>query len=244
MNEHTTYDYLKRLRNHTDQIEDDAFWISLMRDFLGLPLEYMSAVYEVIRQARWKSATDPRRYLRTAAKREAARLGLVEGRMDKHLVSFSGGTGLDGKFISLNDYLDYLNPQGGLQKRGGKWHAVPEDYPEEMLVDCVSYKLPADFNREERISVPVQDADNESESPNNMAFNTVIDWEKVAKFAGLDALQRRVLRYHLERVSRDEAMAEQTCQADRKQIQAAWRWFDRAGKHNLYMALKTLMSRN
>lgn len=244
MEKHATYDYVTILRNNSDQIGDDAFWISLTRDFLRLPLEYMSAVYEVIRQARWKSATDPRCYLRTAAKREAARQGLVKGRRDTQLVSFSGGRSVDGESISPGDYLDYLSPQGGLQRRQGKWHAVPRDYEEGTLVDHVSYKLPADLNREECISVPVEDAGNESESPNETAFNIVIVWDKIAKFAGLDALQRRVLQYHLERVSRDQAMAEQTCPADRKQIQAAWRRFDRAGKKKLYKAFKTLMSRN
>jgi hypothetical protein len=234
-----TDNYLNILRKASAQTEDEAFWISITRDVLGLRLAYMPAVYETIRQGRWKKATDPTRYLKTAAKREAVKQGLIESRTDKRLISLSSGTSQQGKSISPENYFDYLLPQGGIQKKQGKWRAVPDDYPEQTLEDQLWEKLPAELKHEELFLISLSDdAADEAEPLYELSSRVSANGDRLADLGELDEWQRRVLQYRLKGVSRERAMAAQSGRADRNKLQAAWRRFDRDGKAKLCAVVK------
>jgi len=76
---------------------NDSCWISLTKEFLRLPLDYVLAVQEAVRQGRWRRAKNPRAYLRKVATIEAVKTGLAEGKPDTRLVAIAGSRGPDAR---------------------------------------------------------------------------------------------------------------------------------------------------
>ena len=69
--------------------EAEAEWAWVMKE-LGLGPEYFLAVYEVIRQGRWREAENPGGYLKTAARREARELTESGERKPRGLRGYQG----------------------------------------------------------------------------------------------------------------------------------------------------------
>ena len=56
----------------------EAEWIRFVTEHLGLEAAYLPAVQEVLTQGRWRQADNSMGYVKTAAAREAARMGLAD----------------------------------------------------------------------------------------------------------------------------------------------------------------------
>jgi hypothetical protein len=59
--------------------QDSPEFISFVRDVVNMPVEMAPAVFEAIRQQRWKISPNPLAGIRTAAHQEAKRMGLEPG---------------------------------------------------------------------------------------------------------------------------------------------------------------------
>ena len=54
-----------------------SVWVWMMQD-LGLGPQYFLAIREAVQQGRWRTAKNPRTYIKTLAKREAVKMGAGE----------------------------------------------------------------------------------------------------------------------------------------------------------------------
>src|SRR5215813_6263873 len=72
-------------------------WEWLMKR-LGLGPEYFLAVYEAVRQGRWRTARNPRAYIKTVARRQGLKMGLLR-EDSKEFVQVSGAK-TDGEEVS------------------------------------------------------------------------------------------------------------------------------------------------
>jgi len=52
-----------------------AIWMWMMQD-LGLGPQYFLAIREAVQQGRWRTAKNPKTYIKTVARREAVKMGL------------------------------------------------------------------------------------------------------------------------------------------------------------------------
>src|SRR5581483_9406149 len=59
--------------------QDSPEFLAFVRDVVNMPVEMAPAVYEAIRQQRWKISPNPLAGIRTAAHQEAKRMGLESG---------------------------------------------------------------------------------------------------------------------------------------------------------------------
>jgi hypothetical protein len=56
--------------------QSSAVWVWIMQE-LRLGPQYFLAIREAVQQGRWRTAKNPKAYIKTVAKREALRMGLV-----------------------------------------------------------------------------------------------------------------------------------------------------------------------
>jgi hypothetical protein len=235
--------------------ECNAEWEWLMKE-LGLAPEYFLAIYEAVRQGRWRTARDPKAYLKTVAKREATEMELpAEG--DARLV-FPGETkDGDGGKLSQEERLGYMQHEldsvEPLKRADGVWRpggGLDAYYKEEIENEdenlperaCLSRsKVTRRFTRVIAPPKALAALINEINASTNkiniqLRLRARTDWRKWARAAGLDQWERKVLDYKLKEVSRDCAMKAQLDESSRKSIQAAWRRFDRNGIKRLVTA--------
>jgi hypothetical protein len=57
--------------------QSSAVWVWIMQE-LCLGPQYFLAIREAVQQGRWRTAKNPKTYIKTAAKREAVKMGLVK----------------------------------------------------------------------------------------------------------------------------------------------------------------------
>jgi hypothetical protein len=88
--------------------QTNAEWEWLMQQ-LGLGPQYFLAVREAVHQGRWRNAKNPKAYIKTVAKREALKMGLLADRSEDLVLI--GGTRIGGEEISSEENLDYLSHQ-------------------------------------------------------------------------------------------------------------------------------------
>jgi hypothetical protein len=55
--------------------QSSAIWMWMMQD-LGLGPQYFLAIRQAVLQGRWRTAKNPRTYIKTVARREAVKMGL------------------------------------------------------------------------------------------------------------------------------------------------------------------------
>lgn len=245
------------LQRPGDEINEEWEWLL---DRLDLPLECFLAVLETIRQERWRTAKNPRAYVKTVAKREAAKMGLLFEPTD--ILKLINAP-VNGENFSMEGGLDYLahlsetseavKGADGVWRRGGGWDYDDHEEEEEVndrisFCDVISNGL-ADLKEPSPELVATVDSINRSTDEFHIHLTSTwkTDWEKWAVQAGFDEWDRSVLKYRFERVSRDRALAEQPDEQSRKALQAAWRKFDRNGVERLRAAIKKTpqkMSRN
>src|SRR6478735_7011398 len=88
--------------------QSSAVWMWIMQE-LRLGPQYFLAIREAVQQGRWRTAKNPKSYIKTVAKREALKMGLVnEG--GGNLVPI-GKTRSRGEEISGEEALEYLGHQ-------------------------------------------------------------------------------------------------------------------------------------
>ena len=104
--------------------QSSAVWVWIMQE-LGLGPQYFLAVREAVQQGRWRTAKNPRAYLKTVAKREALKMGLLMERSDDLVLI--GSTCIDGEEISSEENLDYVSHQydssEAIKGADGVWRA-------------------------------------------------------------------------------------------------------------------------
>jgi len=88
--------------------QSSAVWVWIMQE-LRLGPQYFLAIREAVQQGRWRTAKNPKSYIKTAAKREALKMGLVnEGSGNLVLV---GSSRSEGEETSGEEALEYLGHQ-------------------------------------------------------------------------------------------------------------------------------------
>lgn len=231
--------------------EIDGEWRWLLRQ-LRMPAEDYFALREAIRQGRWRNAKNPKAYIKTVARREALQ-EKVAAAADDPLVLMpetSDGTGISAEH-SL-DHISYVRDtseavQGadGIWRRGGGAERYYEEFYDEdengnpiSLRGRLLARVPANLkslvepSAEYRRAVEKVNAATDEYHLHVEPFVRV-DLRKWAELAGFDEWELKVLRYRLDEVSRDEALAKQPDEVSRKALQAAWRRYDRTGKQRL-----------
>src|SRR6476620_5542486 len=85
-----------------DVEQSSAVWVWIMQE-LRLGPQYFLAIREAVQQGRWRTARNPKTYIKTVAKRQALKMGLV--REDSgNLVPVGNG----GEETSSEEALEYL----------------------------------------------------------------------------------------------------------------------------------------
>lgn len=235
---------------HRPPDEANAEWEWLLEE-LGLGPEYFLAIYEAVRQGRWRTARDPKAYLKTVAKREAAEMELpAQG--DARLV-FPGEIECEGEEITQEERLDYMQHQydsaGPSQAADGVWRPGPErrqrrgNYFAELMT-----RVPGELKVVEQ---PTEDMVEAIERLNEIRDNVYIrlessiraNWAAWAEAARLDEWEQEVLRCKLNLVGRRKALDRQRDERSRRALQAAWRKFDRTGAQRLRRAAKKILKK-
>lgn len=220
---------------------------------LRLGPQYFLAIREAVQQGRWRTAKNPKAYIKTVAKREALKMGLVNE--DSGNLVPIGKTRSDGEGISGEEALEYLGHQYDTREAAkgedGIWRAgagAERDY-NDPLEEHDSYRewLASGMPRELAIVTPpseewkatVRELNDSVEGLDLEARPSVRpDWNKWAAAAGLDEWEMKVLRCRLAGMSREQAIRLLPDEESRKALQAAWKRFDRNGMERLRGAAK------
>lgn len=215
-----------------DEINDEWEWLL---DQLGLSEDYFLAVLKVLQERRWRAAKNPKAYVKTVARREAKKMGLLREPEDiLKLVSFT--TPSEEGFASVEEKLEYLAS------------LAEEDYelendvePDDRLSfrDVIARGL-AELEEPSSELVAAVDAINRSTDEYHIHLDPTWqpNWKKWAERAGFDEWDCAVLEYKFAGVSRDRALSQQSDEPSRKALQAAWRKFDRNGVERLREVIK------
>jgi hypothetical protein len=237
--------------------ECNAEWEWLMEQ-LGLGPDHFLGIYEALQQGRWRMAKDPRAYIKTVAKRIVEKSELPT--TGETALVFPSAIEVEGEELGQEERLEYiLNEQKSVDPTKGAdgvWRSGPgwnRDYGNERnghasYRDFLVAKVPDDLrglqfpDKEELAEIA---GFNESTDEFHIYAQTVARprWAAWAEAAGLDEWERRVLEYRVTGTSRERALAGQPDEASRKELQAAWRRFDRTGVRRLLRVIKK-MSRN
>ena len=238
--------------------QSSAVWVWIMQE-LRLGPQYFLAIREAVQQGRWRTAKNPKTYIKTVAKREALKMGLVNE--DSGNLVPIGKTRSDGETISGEEALEYLGHQydghdaakgeDGIWRAGAAGARDPSDPIEEhesyreWLASGVPRGLAIVTPPSEEWKATVREMNNSFEGLDLEARPSIRpNWNKWAATAGLDEWEKRVLGYRLTGMSRERAMAMQTDEESRKALQAAWKRFDRNGMERLRGAAKINLPKN
>jgi hypothetical protein len=179
----------------------EAAWRTSLR-WLRLSLTYVPAIEKVLSQGRWREAPNPVAYIRKAATREAFKMGIL------------GLTGLTGRDSSHELVVSDLT----LNDRNGK--TVPHD----EAIDMFNYDPSGEYRNNDSEISPVWGV---SDSLIAESGSREIDWDQVAKLAGLDQGEKLVIEVRLLGLGREQALQLCHTEEDRRTLQAAWKRFER-----------------
>lgn len=243
--------------------QSSAVWVWIMQE-LRLGPQYFLAIREAVQQGRWRTAKNPKSYIKTVARREALKMGLVnEG--SGNLVTIGrarrDGNQSDGEKISGEDALEYLGHQYDSREAAkgedGIWRAgagAERDYSDpleehdsyrEWLASGMSQELTVVTPPSEEWKAAVRKINKSAEGLDLEARPSVRpDWIKWAAAAGLDEWEMKVLRCRLAGVSREHAIGLLPDEESRKALQAAWKRFDRNGMDWLREAAKIKLKKS
>jgi hypothetical protein len=201
---------------------------------LGLTCNYFLAVCKVLKQGTWAAARNPRAYVKRAAMIEARKMHLSIPHtddtfecMDSHL-EFVGGTG----------EFDQLTARAQREERN-RYEADSK----AQLFEMDKPSLPWDWwITQEPSASDLQQVEefnrSHAEQHIHARYPRKFDWPRLAREAGLDPLEERVLLYRTQGISRESALSEQPDEQSRKSLQAAWKRFDRTGMKRIQECLK------
>ena len=234
--------------------QSSAVWVWLMHE-LRLGPQYFLAIREAVQQGRWRTAKNPKTYLKTVAKREARKMGLLTERSDDFVLI--GPTHNEGEETSGEEELEYMGHQYERREAAkgtdGVWRAgagAGRDYGDpreqhESYRDWLVSAVPTGLTVVQQPSQEHKrliDRINDSTSEAHFHARPLVrpNWKEWAREAGLDKWEKRVLDYRLSGASREHAMAAQPDEESRKALQAAWKRFDRTGMERLRAAAENL----
>jgi hypothetical protein len=216
---------------------------------LGLPLHYFLALLEAIQQGRWRTAKNPRAYVKTVAKREAAKMGLDDKTPDGLVLipTTPDPTGRAGSRLevlaSRIEGNTFLGDDGVW--RGGGFHDDQSDEARffDTFRDYLMSDLPKDLISTRELSPEskafLAELNSGSDGPYvSPAPLRSPNWGRWCAAAGFDAVETEVVMYRCSGVSRERSVAAQPDESSRKPLQAAWKRFDRNGGERLRAALK------
>jgi hypothetical protein len=238
--------------------QSSAVWVWIMQE-LRLGPQYFLAIREAVQQGRWRTAKNPKTYIKTVAKRQALSMGLVNE--DSGNLVPIGKTRSDGEEISGEEALEYLGHQydshdaakgeDGIWRAGAGGARDPGDPVEEhesyreWLASGVPRELTIVTPPSEEWKATVREMNDSFEGLDLEARPSVRpDWNKWAAAAGLDEWEKKALQCRLIGMSRERAMAMQPDEESRKALQAAWKRFDRNGMERLREAAKIKFEKN
>jgi hypothetical protein len=236
--------------------EISAEWEWLMQE-LGLPPGHFLAVREAIQQGRWRNAKNPRSYVKTVAKREARKMGLISDDPDPWLQLVAPKSEGDGPAPGVEEAWEHVHyiamTSGPVRADDGTWreggggendYARPEwAYDFDSAWDYLLSKLPDDLRVKKEPPAHIRaifEHVNAStdEIHLHMRSPVIPNWKAWTERAGFDEWEQLALECRVSRKSREKALAEQPDEASRKALQAAWKRFDRTGIKRLRDALK------
>jgi hypothetical protein len=237
-----------------NEINEEWEWLL---EQLGLPEDYFLAVAEAIRQGRWRMAKNPRTYVKTVAKREAVKMGLLSEPGDiLELVNapangavFSMEAALD-HYAELNDTAEAVKSADGVWRRGGginyeREYDELEDDNRISMGDLVAQGLAELQEPSTELVAVVEEINRRTDEHHiHVASRWRPDWGKWTEAAGFDQWDRLVLDCKRRKISRDQIIAEQPNEQSRKSVQAAWRKFDRTGMDRLRAVIKKVTPQN
>jgi hypothetical protein len=172
-------------------------WKEALRLF-HLNVSYIPALQVILKQGRWCRQPNPIAYIRKAARWRAIRMGLID---------MPCQTGPEVLVADLN----YTDSDG---------RAVPHD--EKIDMALAGYEANFGSYYDDYDDDPYYEV-----SEALLGDGELVNWERAAELAGLDAGERIVLDIQLMGVGRDQALALCYSDEDRKFLQAAWKRFVR-----------------
>jgi hypothetical protein len=235
--------------------EVDETWRWVMHG-LDLNADYYLAIVEAIQQGRWRNAKDPRAYVKTVAKREALKMGLLETN-SSNLVLISSLMPEEETIASEGEMLDTLlyrtESDEALKGEDGVWRQASgesDDSGEEWRFEFETFwhyrmsKLPDDLKEtippSEGMLRFVESFNAVTPDISVGAHDTIrVNWELWAKMAGFDEWEQKALLYSLApQITGEKALADQPNETARKALQAAWKRLQRTGAQRLKRVVK------
>ena len=187
----------------------EAEWTWLLTSELSLPLCYSTAVYEVLKQGRWKDAENPKAYIKTAARREALKAGDGLSKEFALVSSKSAKSAID----------DYDKSGGGVtaHKIGGK--RIYDVCDREVPTDSEGREL-AIFNGKAVAEYLCSPEDDEPDA------RWKIDFQKVYAEAGADEHEQRILTLRSNGFTAQEIYDSAPSDREKQELQNAYRRVD------------------
>lgn len=227
----------QRLRS---QMNDEWGWLL---DQLKLPPKYFLAVYEALRQGRWRKAKNPRSYLKTVAKRESVKSELLSDGTDSFVL-------VDPNILDVISHergsSEAIKSTDGIWRRGEGWDDYDYDDPRsgfasyrEFLMSSVPHELTIVTQPSKGLKKTIDEINERTDEFHiHLKPDVRPNWKEWARIAGLSEWEQVVLEYRCAGKSRDKALSEQPDEQSRKALQAAWRKFDRTGMERLRTAIE------
>lgn len=243
-----------------DAVND--LWCWLMVE-LGIPLEHFHEVFVAVAEGRWRNARNPKAYVKTVARRLAKKSRAKAASDDQALVPLGDGP-CDRYEFSFEEAIDASRVRSSAQPSkhaDGIWRRGEGDYEDEPYDDegrrlsNLTFRqrmlghVPMDLTRlvppSEQLQAEI-DRVNQLLTDDHLHLSSRFEvrWERWAKEAGLDRWECEVLQCKLRQVSRDRALACQANEERRKELQAAWRRFDRTCLRKLRETAKKNLPKN
>lgn len=236
-----------------NQLNDEWRWLLTE---LGLSAEFFPAVLLAVKQGRWRTADNPKHYVKRVARLEALKAKRAAEKSDELILvkskpgdsSFSIDSALD-QLSYAADTTDAIRDANGVWKRGGGREALYNEDDQEdergnfigSLRGRLLAKVPNSMKQwvepPDWYKASVEDFNQSNNDWHIEATGTIrVDLKQWASLAGFNDWDTRVLDYRAQGVSRDSAMEDQPDEVSRKALQAAWRKFDRTGLARLRLA--------
>jgi hypothetical protein len=223
----------------------DAEWLHFMSSTLKMPGCYLPAVREVLAQGRWRrhvgAGQNPVGYVKTAAYREALKLGLGMDRLGEPRVPAKDQPRRPAPSRNRGDDLRFDQPE----TRVGRVHlSIPEEkwkeYEDHIDGLHASHYDAGTYTRTERGAWRQggagagNDDYRENEVPQWLQLDDGsedVDWHTVARYAarkpGMVQALAHALRLRATGVSRPRAVTMAKTKDEACEIEAAWKWLDR-----------------
>ena len=226
-------------------------WAWLLDQLKMSPEDY-PAILEALRQGRWRTARNPRTYLKTVARREAFKEHLAAQKQDNLILMPTTANGEGASLEGTLDHIAYVRDateavlgSDGIWRSGSggdrddlSYEEDDDGNPVETYREHLFAKIPGALKQSKPPSqewIEALDFFNEGRTDYFHHAKPIVrvNWRQWAKQAGLGAWETKALRYRAAGISREAALARQQDHASRKALQAAWRRFDRSSKQLL-----------